>query len=93
VDIDSFSDAAPEVRKETSPAVAEKSVVAEVVVRTESPAAAEPLLLRSLLLIKPPPNSAGPLSALFKGATTLPNMFLWSKFGRSSPKTRRPLLP
>jgi hypothetical protein len=42
VDIDSFSDAAPEVRKETSPAVAEKSVVAaEVVVRTESPAAAE----------------------------------------------------
>jgi hypothetical protein len=42
VDIDSFSDAAPEVRKETSPAVAEKCVVAaEVVVRTESPAAAE----------------------------------------------------
>jgi hypothetical protein len=35
VDIDSFSDAAPEVRKETSP------VVAEVAVRTESPAAAE----------------------------------------------------
>jgi hypothetical protein len=41
VDVDSFSDAAPEVRKETSPAVAEKSVVAEVAVRTESPAAAE----------------------------------------------------
>jgi hypothetical protein len=41
VDVDSFSDAAPEVRKETSPAVAEKSVVAEVDVRTESPAAAE----------------------------------------------------
>jgi hypothetical protein len=42
VDVDSFSDAAPEVRKETSPAVAEKSVIAaEVVVRTESPAAAE----------------------------------------------------
>jgi hypothetical protein len=41
VDIDSFSDAAPEVRKETSPAIAEKSVVAEVAVRTESPAAAE----------------------------------------------------
>jgi hypothetical protein len=41
VDVDSFSDAAPEVRKETSPAVAENSVVAEVVVRTESPAAAE----------------------------------------------------
>jgi hypothetical protein len=41
VDVDSFSDAAPEVRKETSPAAAEKSVVAEVAVRTESPAAAE----------------------------------------------------
>jgi hypothetical protein len=42
VDVDSFSDAAPEVQKEASPAVAEKSVVAaEVVVHTESPAAAE----------------------------------------------------
>jgi hypothetical protein len=42
VDVDSFSDAAREVRKETSPAVAEKPVVAaEVVVHTESPAAAE----------------------------------------------------
>jgi hypothetical protein len=42
VDIDSFSDAAPEVRRETSPAVAEKSVVVvEVAVRTESPAATE----------------------------------------------------
>jgi hypothetical protein len=41
VDIDSFSDTVPKVRKETSPAVAEKSVVAEVAVRTESPAAAE----------------------------------------------------
>jgi hypothetical protein len=42
VDIDSFSDVAPEVRRETSPVVAEKSVIAaEVVARTESPAAAE----------------------------------------------------
>jgi hypothetical protein len=42
VDVDSFSDAGPEVRKETSPAVAEKSVVAaEVAVHTKSPAAAE----------------------------------------------------
>jgi hypothetical protein len=42
VDIDSFSDVAPEVQKEASPAAAEKSVVAaEVVVHTESPAAAE----------------------------------------------------
>jgi hypothetical protein len=42
VDIDSFSDVAPEVQKEASAAAAEKSVVAaEVVVHTESPAAAE----------------------------------------------------
>jgi hypothetical protein len=42
VDVDSFSDATPEVRKETFPAVAEKSIVAaEVVVRTESPATTE----------------------------------------------------
>jgi hypothetical protein len=42
VDIDSFSDVAPEVQKEASPAAAEKLVVAaEVVVHTESPAAAE----------------------------------------------------
>jgi hypothetical protein len=42
VDVDSFSDAAPEVRKETSPAVAEKSVVvADAAVPAESPAAAE----------------------------------------------------
>jgi hypothetical protein len=41
VDVDSFSDAAPEVQKETAPAVAEKSIVADVAVPTESPVAAE----------------------------------------------------
>jgi hypothetical protein len=42
VDVDSFLDAAPEVRKETAPAVAEMSVVAaDVAVPTESPVAAE----------------------------------------------------
>jgi hypothetical protein len=42
VDVDSFSDAAPEVQKATAPAAAEKSIVAaDVAVRTESPAAAE----------------------------------------------------
>jgi hypothetical protein len=42
VDVDSFSDVAPEVRKETSPAVAEKSVVAaDVAVPPKSPVAAE----------------------------------------------------
>jgi hypothetical protein len=77
VDVDSFSDAAPEVRKETSPAVVEKSVVAaEVVVRTESPAAAESPVAEVPLLTKPPPNSPRTLSALFKGETILPKMFL-----------------
>jgi hypothetical protein len=42
VDIDSFSDVAPEVQREASPAAAEKSAVAaEAVAHTESPAAAE----------------------------------------------------
>jgi hypothetical protein len=42
VDIDSFSDVAPEVRREPSPAVAEKPIIAaEVVVHPESPAAAK----------------------------------------------------
>jgi hypothetical protein len=42
VDVDSFSDAAPEVQKETTPAVAEKSIVAaDVAVPIESPVAAE----------------------------------------------------
>jgi hypothetical protein len=42
MDVDSFSDAAPEVREATAPAAAEKSIVAtDVVVHTESPAAAE----------------------------------------------------
>jgi hypothetical protein len=36
----------------------------------------KPLLLRSLLLTKPPTNSPRTLSALFKGETILPNMFL-----------------
>jgi hypothetical protein len=42
VDVDSFSDAAPEVQKETAPAAAEESIVAaDAAVPTESPAAAE----------------------------------------------------
>jgi hypothetical protein len=42
MDVDSFSDAAPEVREATAPAAAEKSIVAtDVAVHTESPAAAE----------------------------------------------------
>jgi hypothetical protein len=41
VDVDSFSDAAPEVQKESAPAVAEKSIVVDVAVPTESPVAAE----------------------------------------------------
>jgi hypothetical protein len=42
VDIESFSDVTPEVRREPSPAVAEKPIIAsEVVVHTESPAAAK----------------------------------------------------
>jgi hypothetical protein len=42
VDVDSFSDAAPEVRKEAEPAAADESTVAaDVTAPSESPAAAE----------------------------------------------------
>jgi hypothetical protein len=42
VDVDSFSDAVPEVRKEAEPAAADESIVAaDVVAPSESPAAAE----------------------------------------------------
>jgi hypothetical protein len=41
VDVDSFSDVASEVQKETAPVVAEKPIVADVAVPTESPVAAE----------------------------------------------------
>jgi hypothetical protein len=94
VDIDSFSDVAPEVRRETSPAIAEKSVIAaEVVARTESPAATETPVAEVPAADQVSSEFAQDLERTIQRGAILSRMFLLSKFGRSSPKTRRPLLP
>jgi hypothetical protein len=97
MDVDSFSDATPEVRKESVPAAAaETTAEAEVTVPAKAPVAAEapaadishPLTLG----MKPPPNSPSNLISRYKGGRILLNMFPWSKFGRLFPKIRLPLL-
>jgi hypothetical protein len=97
VDIDSFSDVAPEVRKEAVPdAAAAPAVEAEVTVPNEPPLPPKSLLPISLnplsLGMKPPPNSPKSLSLPYKGESILPNTLPWSKFGRLSPKIKLPLL-
>jgi hypothetical protein len=97
VDVDSFSDAAPEVRKESVPvAVAEATAEAEVTVPAEAPAAAEaptadisqPARSRD----EASPEFAKELELTVQRGGILPNMFSWSKFGRLFPKTKLPLL-
>jgi hypothetical protein len=96
VDVDSFSDAAPEVDKETVPAAVDESVIAaDVAAPLRPPLLLKPLLLMSLnplsLGMKSPPNSPKSLSSLFKGGRFPPNTLLWSKFGRLFPKIKLPL--
>jgi hypothetical protein len=97
VDVDSFSDAAPEVRKEVVPAAADESTVAaDVTAPAEAPLLSKPLLPISLYQLapgtKPPPNSPRNLNSPFKGGRILPNMLPWSKFRRLFPKIRLPHL-
>jgi hypothetical protein len=94
VDVDSFSGAVPEVRKKTSPAVAEKSVVsADTAVPTKSPVAAEAPVAELPAAEQASSEFAQDLELTIQRETILPNMFLWLKFGRLSLKTRLPLLP
>jgi hypothetical protein len=97
VDVDSFSDAAPEARKEVAPDAAdEPAVEAEVAVPTEAPVAAEvsaadisqPALSRD----EASPEFSKELELTVQRGSILPNTLLWSKFGRSSPKIKLPLL-
>jgi hypothetical protein len=81
VDVDSFSDAAPEVHKETVPAAANESIIAaDVAAPLRPPLLLKPLLLMSLnplsLGTKPPPNSPSNLSSRYKAGRILLNMFL-----------------
>jgi hypothetical protein len=94
VDVDSFSGAVPEVRKKTSPAVAEKSVVAaDAAVPTKSPVADEAPVAEIPAAEQASSEFAQDLELTIQRETILPNMFLWLKFGRLSLKTRLPLLP
>jgi hypothetical protein len=94
VDVDSFSDAAPEVQKEPFlPLLRSPLLMLMSLPPLSPPLLPKLLLLKSLLLTEPPPNSPRTLSSLFKGETILPNTFLWLKFGRLSPKIRLLLLP
>jgi hypothetical protein len=97
VDVDSFSVAAPEVRKETvlllmmSP-LSLLMLLPPLRSLLPKPLLLKPLLLKPLTPTKPPPNLPRNLSSPFKGGRTLPNMLLWSKFGRLFPKIRLHLL-
>jgi hypothetical protein len=72
VDIDSFSDAAPEVQKEIIPDAA-----------TEPPTAVPSLLI---LKRRHLPNSVKSLSLLFIGLKILSQMLVWLKFVKLFPK-------
>jgi hypothetical protein len=96
MDVDSFSDVASEVHKETVPAAADESTIAaDVAAPLRPPLLLKPLLPMSLnplsLGMKPLPNSPKSLSSLCKGGRVLPNTLLWSKFGRLFPKIKLPL--
>jgi hypothetical protein len=97
VDIDSFSYAAPEVRKEAALAVAaETPVAAEVTAPVEAPAAAEaPVANVSLPTCSRDEASTEftkELELTIQRGRILPNVLPWSKFGRLFPKIRLPLL-
>jgi hypothetical protein len=97
MDIDSFSDAASEVRKEVVLVVAaETTVAAEVTAPVEAPLLPTPLLPMFLCPLAPmtrlPPNSPRNLNSPFKGGRILSNVLPRSKFGRLFPKIRPPLL-
>jgi hypothetical protein len=94
VDVDSFSDAAPEVRKEAVPAAADESTVAAEVTTpaaAEAPAADISLPTRSRDEASPEFTKELELTVQ-RGGRILPNMLPWSKFGRLFPKIRLPLL-
>jgi hypothetical protein len=104
VDIDSFSDAAPEVRKEVVLVIAaEAPVVAGTLAAVEVPSAAETIaavevpLLMSLCPLAPatrlPLNSPRSLNSPYKGGRILSNALPCSKFGKLFPKIRPLLLP
>jgi hypothetical protein len=99
VDIDSFSDAAPEVRED-----AVLDIAVETPAATEAPVAAEALLLLKPLQLlmslcpftpatKLPPSSLRSSNSLFTGVKILSRVLPCSKFVKLFSKARLPLLP
>jgi hypothetical protein len=97
VDVDSFSDAAPEVRKDAVPAAADETTVdVEATAPAEAPATAEApaadISLPTCSWDEASPEFAKELELIVQRERILPNMPPWSKFGRLFPKIRLPLL-
>jgi hypothetical protein len=91
VDVDSFSDAAPEVRRRLFLLLLMSPLSLLMLLPPLRSLLPKPLLLKPLPPTNPPPNLPRNLSSPFKGGRTLPNMLPWSKFGRLFPKIRLPL--
>jgi hypothetical protein len=93
VDVDSLSDAAPEVRKEVVPDAADEAIVeAEITTPAEAPAADISQAIRSRDEASPEFAKELELTIQRGGEEILPNMPPWSKFGRLFPKIKLPLL-
>jgi hypothetical protein len=103
VDIDSFSDAAPEVRKEAvlviaaeAPVAAEAPAAAETLAAVEAPAAAEApttdVSLPTRSRDEASPELTKELELTVQRGRILSNVLPRSKFGKLFPKTRPPLL-
>jgi hypothetical protein len=97
MDVDSFSDAAPEVCKESEPAAAaETTAKVEITGPTEAPAAAEApaadISQPARSQDEASPEFSKELELTVQRGEILPNMFPWSKFGRLFPKIKLPLL-
>jgi hypothetical protein len=91
VDVDSFSDAAPEVRKEVAPDAADEATAEDkIIFPAEAPAAAE-ISQAACSRDEASPEFAKELELTVQRGGILPNMLPWSKFGRLSPKMKLPL--
>jgi hypothetical protein len=84
VDIDSFSDAAPEVQKEVVPLLLLSPLLPLLILL---------FLNLPVLKMKHLPNSPRSLSLPFTGVKILSKTLPWSKFVKISPKAMLPLLP
>jgi hypothetical protein len=84
VDIDSFSNAAPEVQKEVVSAAATEPLLLLLILLS---------LNLPVLKMKHLPNSPRSLSLLFTGVKIVSKTLPWSKFVKISPKAMLPLLP